>query len=414
MVNVKLRIGFLGIGAMGISHVQQWHVKLAARSTCAALCGRNEANLKRALAVAPDAKVFSDERELIHSPLVDAVAISTPNFTHVPLALETLRAGKHLFLEKPCGITLDECSRLLDAASHTDRVVMIGHELRYSPYFQRIKALVDAGEIGRPRMVWTREFRGPFQPKSQNWIQDARRSGGMLVDKNCHQFDLMNWWVGGTGILPVQKGGTPTTTGGTPVPLPGVRPARVAAFGASAVMRVVDPVHQVNDHATVSYEYDNGVLGTLQICLFGRDFPDEELEMGIVGDAGSLQTRIRSPRQPANTPHPASGHPLPSSDEGRGKGEGSFSAGSTSDGVLEILQWKLGTKQKEPIVHRVESKRGEGWGNHLGFDEMHAAFLDAVLDGKRPLTTVADCVDATRICIAAEESIARRSQVELR
>ncbi|MBI3874435.1 MAG: Gfo/Idh/MocA family oxidoreductase [Verrucomicrobia bacterium] len=384
---MKLRIGFLGIGSMGISHVQQWHVKLAARSTCTAICGHNESNLKRALAFAPDAKVFSDERELIHSPLVDVIAISTPNFTHLPLALETLKAGKHLFLEKPCGITQDECNQLLDAASKTDRVVMIGHELRYSPYFQRIKSLVDAGEIGRPRMVWTREFRGPFQPKSQDWIQDARRSGGMLVDKNCHQFDLMNWWCGG-------------------------RPARVAAFGRNAVMRVVDPAHQVNDHATVSYEYDNGVLGSLQICLFGRDFPDEELEMGIVGDAGSLQTRIRSPRKPADTPHPASGHPLPS--EGRGKGEGCSSTASPNDGTLDILHWKLGEKQKEPIVHRVESKRGEGWGNHLGFDEMHAAFLDAVLDGKRPLTTVADCLDATRLCIAAEESIGRGVIVELR
>ncbi|MBI3882402.1 MAG: Gfo/Idh/MocA family oxidoreductase [Verrucomicrobia bacterium] len=346
---MKLRFGFLGIGSMGISHVQQWHVKNAARSTCSAICGNNEANLKRALAVAPDAKVFRDERELIHSPLVDAVAISTPNFTHLPLALETLKAGKHLFLEKPCGITQDECAQLLDAANRTDRVVMIGHELRYSPYFQRIKALVDAGEIGRPRMVWTREFRGPFQPKSQDWIQDDRRSGGMLVDKNCHQFDLMNWWTG-------------------------ARPRRVAAFGHNAVMRVIEGPHQVNDHATVNFEYDNGTLGSLQICLFGRDFPDEELEMGIVGEAGSLQTRIST---------------------------------------VEILQWKLGTKQKEPIAHKVESKRGEGWGNHLGFDEMHAAFLAAVLDGQRPLTTVADCVDATRICIAAEESIKKGNVVEL-
>jgi predicted dehydrogenase len=380
---MKLRIGFLGIGSMGISHVQQWHVKLAARSTCTAICGRNEANLKRALTVAPDAKVFSDEHELIRSPLVDAVAISTPNFTHVPLALETLKAGKHLFLEKPCGITRDECSQLLDAASKTDRVIMIGHELRYSPYFQRIKALVDAGEIGRPRMVWTREFRGPFQPKSQDWIQDARRSGGLLVDKNCHHFDMMNWWCVG-------------------------KPRRVAAFGRNAVMRVVDPAHQVNDHATVNFEYDNGVLGTLQICLFGRDFPDEELEMGIVGEAGSLQTRIRAPLPGPLPVGRGEGDPALA-----GAGEGNSVAPTSSDGTLEILQWKLGTKQKEPIVHRVESKRGEGWGNHLGFDEMHAAFLDAVLDGKRPITTVADCVDATRICIAAEESIKKGSVVEI-
>ena len=139
-------------------------------------------------------------------------------------------------------------------------------------------------------------------------------------------------------------------------------------------MRVIEGPHQVNDHSTVSFEYDNGTLGTLQICLFGRDFPEEELEMGIVGEAGSLQTRIST---------------------------------------MEILQWQLGKKQKEPLAHKIESKRGEGWGNHLGFDEMHAAFLDAALDGKRPLTAVADCVDATRICIAAEESIKKGAVVEV-
>mgnify|MGYP003350594774 CR=1 FL=1 len=160
-------------------------------SECVALCGRNEANLRRALEVAPNARVFTDELELINSDL-DAVCISTPNFNHVPLALATLKAGKHLFLEKPCGITRTECRLLEKAAAHTDRVVMIGHELRYSPFFQKVKALVDAGEVGRPRLVWTREFRGPFQPKSQNWIQDQRRSGGMLVDKKDRKSTRLN------------------------------------------------------------------------------------------------------------------------------------------------------------------------------------------------------------------------------
>src|ERR1041384_8714796 len=216
---MNLRIGFLGVGAMGLSHVNQFHLKNAARSECVALCSRNEANIAKALTVAPNAKVFRDEHELIHSEL-DAVVISTPNSTHAALAQETLKTGKHLFLEKPVGITPDECQDVLAAAEASDRVVLIGHELRYSPFFQKMKALVDTGEIGRPRMVWTREFRGPFQPKSGQWIQDARLSGGMMVDKNCHHFDVMNWWIG-------------------------ARRRRGSAFGGSAVMRVVDPVHQI-------------------------------------------------------------------------------------------------------------------------------------------------------------------------
>ncbi len=181
---MKLRIGFAGLGVMGVSHVNSIQKLCGEQAEVTAVCARNKTNLRRALESAPRAKVFADEAELIQSPL-DAVFVSTPNFTHVTLALETLKAGKHLFLEKPCGITREECKRLLRAAEKTDRVVMVGHEFRYSPYFQRIKQLVDAGDIGQPRMAWCREFRHPFQKKSQDWIQDDRRSGGCLVERGC-------------------------------------------------------------------------------------------------------------------------------------------------------------------------------------------------------------------------------------
>jgi len=312
------------------------------------VCDSNEANLKKALEVAPGARAFRNAAELIASPL-DAIIVATPNFTHTGLALAILGAGKHLFLEKPCAITEQECRQILEASEKSDRVLMIGHEMRYSPFFQKIKQLVDAGEIGAPRMVWTREFRGPFQPKVGNWIVDDRCSGGCLVDKNCHHFDTMNWWVG-------------------------ARPRRVAAFGGCAVNRVIEGPHQVHDHATVSFEYENGVRGSLQLCMFALDFPNEDLEMGIIGDKGALQTRISG---------------------------------------IEILQWKSGSNRKEPIVHKVKAKFGEGWGNHLGFDEIHEAFVEAVSGNKRPLTTVRDCVDGTRLAIAAEESIQRGRVVEI-
>lgn len=345
----KLRIGFIGLGAMGLSHVHSIRTLCPDKAEVTALCAMNEANLEKALAEAPGAKVFKRKSDLIQSPL-DAIFVSTPNFTHASLAEEILGSGKHLFLEKPIGITRDECYRVLELAERSNRILMIGHELRYSPYFQKIKDLVSAGDIGRPRMVWTREFRGPFQKKSGDWIQDDRKSGGCLVDKNCHHFDLMNWWVDS-------------------------RPKRVAAFGGCAVNRVIEGNHQINDHATVSFEYENGVRGTLDLCMFALDFPSEDLEMGVIGDAGMLVTRISR---------------------------------------IEILQWKRGSHQKEPLVHHVHAKRGEGWGSHLGFDEIHEAFVKCVIENKPPLTNALDCLDGTLLAIAAEESIKRGAMVNVR
>ena len=325
---------------MGSSHLRLFHEDCSRDAIAVAICAGNPGNIARAKKIAPDAELIKNERKLIGADL-DAVVISSPNFTHVPLALETLKSGKHLFLEKPVGITPSECRKLLRASQKSDRILMIGHELRYSPYFVKLKKLVDAGAIGRPHMTWCKEFRGPFQPKSRNWIQDRRRSGGCLVDKNCHHFDLMNWWIG-------------------------TRPRRVAAFGGNAVNRVITGPNQVHDHATVSWEYDNGARGTLHLCLFAHEPPKEDLEMGIVGDAGVLQTNLDR---------------------------------------LEILHWQRGKRKGEPRIHKVKAKRGIGWGGHLGFAEMHPAFIKAIRTGRQPLTTVANCIDGTLLAIGAEQSI---------
>lgn len=345
---MSLRLGFIGVGAMGRSHVDLFHCQSNGRAVARSICSRNPDNIAKAKEFAPDVEVFDDESKLIASDL-DAIVISSPNSTHVKLAAQVIAAGKHLYLEKSCGITFAECDELERIAASTDKVILIGHELRYSPFFQKIKELIDAGEIGQPHMAWTKEFRGPFQPKSGNWIQDRTMSGGLMVDKNCHHFDLMNWWLGAT-------------------------PKRVSAFGGLAVTKVVEPDVQVNDFSTVNIEYDSGAVSSLQVCMFARDFPHEDLEMGVVGEKGVLQTRVSG---------------------------------------IEILQWQRGKDEGEPIIHKVGAQAGTGWGGHLGFAEIHKAFLDAAIDALDHLTPVADCVAGTRTAIAAEMSVASGQVVKL-
>ena len=152
------------------------------------------------------------------------------------------------------------------------------------------------------------------------------------------------------------------------------KPKRVAAFGGLAVNRIFEGPHHVNDHVTMSFEYENGVLGTHQLCMFALDFPNEELEMGIVGDGGVLQTRVSQ---------------------------------------IEILQWKRGSASREPLVHKVAANFGEGWGNHLGFDEIHLEFVNCILERRQPLTSVRNCLHGTLLAIAGEESIKSGKVVEV-
>jgi predicted dehydrogenase len=344
----KIRMGFIGVGSMGYSHLELFHQQCAKQAEAVALCASNTERLRRAQKIAPDTELFKNELALIKSDL-DAVVISSPNFTHVPLALEAIKAGKHVFLEKPVGVTPAECRKLLRASQKSDRILMIGHELRYSPYFAKIKQLIDKGAVGVPQMAWCKEFRGPFQPKSRNWIQDRRKSGGCLVDKNCHHFDLMNWWLNS-------------------------RPKRVSAFGSNAINRVISGPNQVHDHATANWEYSNGAKGTLHLSLFAHEPPKETLEMGVVGLEGVLQTDLDN---------------------------------------LKLLHWAKGKRKGEPKVVRVNAKRGIGWGGHLGFAEMHPAFIKAIRTGVQPLTSVENTIDGTLLAIAAEQSIREKKIIKI-
>jgi len=343
---MKLKLGFLGTGSMGLSHVQLVRDEFP-QMALSAFYDPHGPSEEKAKQAAPGALVCRSEKELIESD-ADAIFISTPGFMHADFTEECLKAGKHVFGEKPVMTTREGCHRMVALANKYDRVVLINHELRYSKYFQKIKDIVDAGEIGEPQMVWCKEFRGPFLKKVGDWIQDSRYSGGCLVDKNCHHFDLMNWWVGS-------------------------KPRKVCGFGGTDVVRVVNNQYEVIDHASVSFEYENGVRGGLLLCMFSPKLP-EDLEMGVIGSDGMVQTRMSKD---------------------------------------EIRQWKRGDDEtKEPIVHHLPGRK-VGWGAHHGFVEAHDAFFRAIIENKRPLTDVRDCVNGTLLAVAAEEAIAKGTVVEV-
>ena len=106
-------MGFIGVGSMGFSHLELFHRDCGQQAEAVAICATNKADITRAREVAPGVELFKNDCDLIQADL-DAVVVSSPNFTHVPLALEALKAGKHLFLEKPVGITPAECQNFCE------------------------------------------------------------------------------------------------------------------------------------------------------------------------------------------------------------------------------------------------------------------------------------------------------------
>ena len=156
--------------------------------------------LAQATARYPSVKVSTDHRDLIKDPSVDAVAIATPVSSHFDLAMEALRAGKHVLVEKPMTIDLAEADRMVAAARETGRTLACVFQRRWWPAAQRLRAAIDAGKIGAPvlgrcSLSWWRT--------QAYYARDAWRGrwdtegGGVLVNQGIHAIDMFQWLMGG-------------------------------------------------------------------------------------------------------------------------------------------------------------------------------------------------------------------------
>ena len=182
---------------MGVEHIH--NIAAIEGATVTALADPHPGSLDEAVAATKAAGAtsgevarFSDHRELLATDLVDAVVVASPNMTHTEILLDVLDSGVHVLVEKPLCTTVEDCQRVIAAADNPDQVVQVGLEYRWMPPVARLIEEVRAGAVGTPRMVAIREHRFPFLVKVGDWNRFSANTGGTLVEKCCHFFDLMN------------------------------------------------------------------------------------------------------------------------------------------------------------------------------------------------------------------------------
>src|SRR5205085_7236913 len=122
-----------------------------------------------------------------------------PSHLHHPVATDVLKSGRHLLLEKPMALTLAECDDLLRLAKGRDRVLAVGHELRLSSLWGKVKELIDAGAIGTPLYALIELWRRPYRLGSGGWRYDTRRVGNWALEEPIHFFDLARWYFAAAG-----------------------------------------------------------------------------------------------------------------------------------------------------------------------------------------------------------------------
>jgi predicted dehydrogenase len=162
-----------------------------------AWCDINASRMKRLETEQPGIRMYTDYREMLKHPGLDAVVISTPNFLHAEMAIAFLEAGKSVFLEKPMGINKAECDRILQTAARTKSNLTIDFELRVSPFAQRIKRLLDSGEFGQLVRLELVHHRGCWLEEGNGlWRVRKGKSGGHFLMEPIHNIDIFRYFAG--------------------------------------------------------------------------------------------------------------------------------------------------------------------------------------------------------------------------
>ena len=190
----------------------------------------------------------------------DAVVITTPTPTHLSLATQAAEHGKHVFLEKPMALNLEECDSILNVTKKNMVILQLGFMRRFAPEFVAAAQRIQAGEIGTP-MIIKSNTNGPGLPPP--WACDLRTSNGMLAEVNSHDWDTVRWLMGSNYNRVYTE---------------------VANFKGAA--NNVDTPN-FYDNVLVNIKFESGGLGSISgICPCGYGY-DARVE--IVGDKGILQ-----------------------------------------------------------------------------------------------------------------------------
>jgi myo-inositol 2-dehydrogenase / D-chiro-inositol 1-dehydrogenase len=356
----KLRYGLIGAGMMGREHVR--NIALIKGATVAAISDPDTGSRNQSARAIQDAfgtppAIYKSHRDLLDKADVDALVIASPNDTHKDILKDIFTAKRALpvLVEKPVCTTEKDCTWLEKAGSAHAAPIWVAMEYRYMPPVQELIKAIARGKTGPLTMLAIREHRFPFLEKVGDWNRFNARTGGTLVEKCCHFFDLMR--------LMMQD-----------------EPARVFASGAADVNHRDEAYDgqtpDILDNAYVIVDFSSGKRALLDLCMFAEGSYWQEI-ITATGSKGRAEIFI---------PGPARFWP----------------GGTERHAEIEISPRKPKGPKREPVhVDEAILKAGDHHGSTF---YQHQGFHRAVTKGAAVEVTLADGLKAVRIGLAAEKS----------
>ncbi|KIL47050.1 Gfo/Idh/MocA family protein [Jeotgalibacillus campisalis] len=140
----------------------------------------------------------SNYSELIQNKEIDIVLIAVISGLHAQIAKEALKAGKHVIIEKPLALSIQESDEIISLSASKNKRVLVCHQLRFRPLLSRIKEIIDFGFLGKPCMgsVNVRINRSEDYYQAAAWRGSWDQDGGMLINQGIHMVDLLIWLLG--------------------------------------------------------------------------------------------------------------------------------------------------------------------------------------------------------------------------
>jgi len=205
-MKAPVRIGIVGLGRLGQRHARNlaWHVPGA---TLAAACSPVAAEREWAAANLPELKLYDDYESMLKDASLDAVWLVTPTSLHADQIIAALRAGKHVFCEKPLSLDLAQCDRVIEESARVPHLqVMIGFVRRFDASYRDAFNKISQGAIGRPFMVRSQTV--DKNDPDGFFVRFAPTSGGLFLDCSVHDIDLARWMLGNPRVTRVFASGT--------------------------------------------------------------------------------------------------------------------------------------------------------------------------------------------------------------
>ena len=197
-----LKVGIVGAGGITRAHLPAY-LERPDRVQLNAVCDLVEPLAQELAKKAGIDAVYLDINEMLRDADIEAVDICTTHNAHAPLAIAAAEAGKHVIVEKPMAISVQECKDMIAAADKAGTTLMVAQHLRYAPEARAAKRLLDEGKLGMIEAVRTELFGGGMRGRrrrrrqGERWMQDARRSGGgMMMSEQVHHIDLLRYYAG--------------------------------------------------------------------------------------------------------------------------------------------------------------------------------------------------------------------------